>query len=104
FLPSFPTASPPSFPTRRSSDLFADWRSHHGRHSQPAWHCRRTGWNILGLYSAMEHISGADCRVLYLSNVGVRGDEPRTVRFAGGDRKSTRLNSSHVKISYAVFC
>src|SRR5690606_41910404 len=22
----------------------------------------------------------------------------------GGDRKSTRLNSSHVKISYAVFC
>src|SRR5690606_41296754 len=28
------------------------------------------------------------------------------VEFAGnaGDRKSTRLNSSHVKISYAVFC
>src|SRR5207302_6518738 len=25
-------------------------------------------------------------------------------RFAGEDRKSTRLNSSHVKISYAVFC
>src|SRR5690606_2858744 len=24
--------------------------------------------------------------------------------FAGTDRKSTRLNSSHVKISYAVFC
>src|SRR5690606_40045457 len=24
--------------------------------------------------------------------------------FAAGDRKSTRLNSSHVKISYAVFC
>src|SRR5207302_9253160 len=24
--------------------------------------------------------------------------------FARGDRKSTRLNSSHVKISYAVFC
>src|SRR5436309_7935934 len=23
---------------------------------------------------------------------------------ASGDRKSTRLNSSHVKISYAVFC
>src|SRR5207302_5068515 len=23
---------------------------------------------------------------------------------AAGDRKSTRLNSSHVKISYAVFC
>src|SRR5690606_39730330 len=25
-------------------------------------------------------------------------------RGAGQDRKSTRLNSSHVKISYAVFC
>src|SRR5690606_40521632 len=24
--------------------------------------------------------------------------------FSGPDRKSTRLNSSHVKISYAVFC
>src|SRR5699024_11733967 len=24
--------------------------------------------------------------------------------FIGGDRKSTRLNSSHVSISYAVFC
>src|SRR5436309_4870190 len=29
-----------------------------------------------------------------------RPDEPD----AGADRKSTRLNSSHVKISYAVFC
>src|SRR5438067_8909208 len=25
-------------------------------------------------------------------------------RQGGGDRKSTRLNSSHVSISYAVFC
>src|SRR5690349_25079452 len=35
---------------------------------------------------------------------------PRSVRFVqgardrAGDRKSTRLNSSHVEISYAVFC
>src|SRR5207249_7942851 len=30
---------------------------------------------------------------------------PRGVRFGGHqDRKSTRLNSSHVSISYAVFC
>src|SRR5436309_12605382 len=27
-----------------------------------------------------------------------------TIAAAFGDRKSTRLNSSHVKISYAVFC
>src|SRR5690606_34559822 len=33
--------------------------------------------------------------------------EPSMIRSVGGvnqDRKSTRLNSSHVKISYAVFC
>src|SRR5690606_40807515 len=28
----------------------------------------------------------------------------KLARPEGGDRKSTRLNSSHVKISYAVFC
>src|SRR5690606_41931537 len=30
--------------------------------------------------------------------------EEQTVAPVAGDRKSTRLNSSHVKISYAVFC
>src|SRR3989442_9230506 len=29
---------------------------------------------------------------------------PGAVRPEEGDRKSTRLNSSHVRISYAVFC
>src|SRR5690606_40547623 len=28
----------------------------------------------------------------------------RALELGEGDRKSTRLNSSHVKISYAVFC
>src|SRR2546422_11334382 len=32
-----------------------------------------------------------------------RADDPRN-RFAPEDRKSTRLNSSHGYISYAVFC
>src|SRR5688500_1953433 len=31
-------------------------------------------------------------------------DRPTAVRFDFGDRKSTRLNSSHLVISYAVFC
>src|SRR5690606_40930822 len=31
-------------------------------------------------------------------------DQFRQVRALRPDRKSTRLNSSHVKISYAVFC
>src|SRR3712207_8223632 len=32
------------------------------------------------------------------------GDVGRPVARADGDRKSTRLNSSHANISYAVFC
>src|SRR3989442_10864606 len=31
-------------------------------------------------------------------------EPPPTTRKSNGDRKSTRLNSSHVRISYAVFC
>src|SRR5690606_40716073 len=33
-----------------------------------------------------------------------RGDRPGGEAGVREDRKSTRLNSSHVKISYAVFC
>src|SRR3712207_6916153 len=39
--------------------------------------------------------------------VGPAGQQLRPVRRVGhehGDRKSTRLNSSHANISYAVFC
>src|SRR5688572_31470053 len=32
------------------------------------------------------------------------GGAPRALRKADTDRKSTRLNSSHSQISYAVFC
>src|SRR5699024_12247345 len=35
---------------------------------------------------------------------GLGDGEPPRRRRRGGDRKSTRLNSSHVSISYAVFC
>src|SRR5690606_41378567 len=38
-----------------------------------------------------------------LSHVGFRHEE-REYLGVRKDRKSTRLNSSHVKISYAVFC
>src|SRR3712207_8633263 len=34
----------------------------------------------------------------------VRPEEPQQGGQGGGDRKSTRLNSSHANISYAVFC
>src|SRR2546430_13568433 len=33
-----------------------------------------------------------------------RTDKAESLRAAAGDRKSTRLNSSHSQISYAVFC
>src|SRR2546430_11141918 len=39
---------------------------------------------------------------VFLSAVG--RDAPRTSGLANSDRKSTRLNSSHSQISYAVFC
>src|SRR3712207_8433636 len=42
-----------------------------------------------------------------LHHVHVRPPAPRRRRghrCVGGDRKSTRLNSSHANISYAVFC
>src|SRR3712207_8140472 len=32
------------------------------------------------------------------------GPSETRIPFAGADRKSTRLNSSHANISYAVFC
>src|SRR3989442_9447314 len=32
------------------------------------------------------------------------GEQKWQISVNGGDRKSTRLNSSHVRISYAVFC
>src|SRR5690606_40745824 len=40
---------------------------------------------------------------LPLAGHAARGDPP-PARVRRQDRKSTRLNSSHVKISYAVFC
>src|SRR5436309_12633516 len=39
--------------------------------------------------------------VVHVVGVDVRGSDPADRQI---DRKSTRLNSSHVKISYAVFC
>src|SRR5206468_9479146 len=43
-----------------------------------------------------------------LAWLAARGEPPRAIRHLAaeplGDRKSTRLNSSHDQISYAVFC
>src|SRR3712207_8536417 len=40
----------------------------------------------------------------HLANAGVPLPQPAGYYSTGEDRKSTRLNSSHANISYAVFC
>src|SRR2546430_12647995 len=45
---------------------------------------------------------GGDFReVIFVTNCFARSNQPA---HGSGDRKSTRLNSSHSQISYAVFC
>src|SRR5207253_6875194 len=86
----------PSFPTRRSSDLVR--RRHHvwpsGVHLRVDGERRRVH-RVLALHHVAvvvdeEEVRGADVPEVH----------PERVE----DRKSTRLNSSHVAISYAVFC
>src|SRR5690606_41655261 len=73
----------PSFPTRRSSDLGAPPRL-----TDPP----RPWKNAMGMRAfSPTRVSAA--WALLSSQLEARKD-----------RKSTRLNSSHVKISYAVFC
>src|SRR3712207_6951950 len=42
--------------------------------------------------------------ILVVATSGGGGEESRPSENAAEDRKSTRLNSSHANISYAVFC
>src|SRR5205814_10140100 len=79
-----------SFPTRRSSDL--------GRGEHPLGPGGERGRHV----QIGRRVAGA------LSGQG-RSERERHRRLlshrrAVGDRKSTRLNSSHLGISYAVFC
>src|SRR5699024_12000437 len=88
-----------SFPTRRSSDLASL-----GHVIRPALRNAIELWvwgnwchTVTGtvFINRQEHRSGVD--------VGARACRGGSIS-RGGDRKSTRLNSSHVSISYAVFC
>src|SRR5690606_42069704 len=88
----------PSFPTRRSSDLAkvdphdltAQREPAHGKGAQHARH--GSGLHAAAVQPTPRPVAG---QVEVAELAGVVGRE---------DRKSTRLNSSHVKISYAVFC
>src|SRR5690625_7213004 len=47
---------------------------------------------------------GHEVHIAYQTSGNIAVFDDDVVRFADLDRKSTRLNSSHVAISYAVFC
>src|SRR5690606_41391832 len=85
---------PPSLPTRRSSDLHPDPDRHPRGDRVPAV---RPGGAVAPpaphRASVRRQVQGR-----------TRPEGPADQRVEEGDRKSTRLNSSHVKISYAVFC
>src|SRR5690606_41757937 len=89
-----PAAHPrlPSFPTRRSSDL-ADLEDSSAPTPNAATRSAREQAVGAGRSRAPEHAPA-------LRRRGSTRRGSRTIL----DRKSTRLNSSHVKISYAVFC
>src|SRR5690606_40521465 len=82
-----------SFPTRRSSDLRRAV-SNLLTELRPAV-LGREATDQAGLDAAMTELDGTE-------NLGRIG--ANAVLALSLDRKSTRLNSSHVKISYAVFC
>src|SRR5690606_42130155 len=87
-----------SFPTRRSSELFPRCAATlRGYPSGPELHGRlepepRDLEDPPGASRPARGPAAADL------------PDGRAGGAVGGDRKSTRLNSSHVKISYAVFC
>src|SRR5690606_41547046 len=91
-----------TFPTRRPSDLgarrefFRRTVAAYRRYLPPAGYPapRGIGWIKHRLVRHNAYWTWAVLRLVW-----------RTTRLGGTpDRKSTRLNSSHVKISYAVFC
>src|SRR5690606_22366285 len=80
-------------------------RRPHGPRTASTSHQRRTFMNLLDRNPLLhENALIGGQRVAY----GVHGSGEPVVLVHGtpssSDRKSTRLNSSHVKISYAVFC
>src|SRR5690606_39434858 len=91
----------PSFPTRRSSDL-------RRAVSEPEDSLRAGGgeFRFLLAQAWLEAPAGphrAAVPAAHSAGTGPRRLHDRT-RDPHRDRKSTRLNSSHVKISYAVLC
>src|SRR5690606_40283611 len=88
-----------SFPTRRSSDLNGD-KLHlmlGGKSSQ------RT-YGSFAVAAGLKRINRSGIQQFSGGIDDGDFDSGTYARVQAQDRKSTRLNSSHVKISYAVFC
>src|SRR5437773_4972141 len=58
---------------------------------------------LAGLEQPLE-LGGDEDAVTHYLLICARRIESSTASARAGDRKSTRLNSSHITISYAVFC
>src|SRR5690606_41733243 len=93
----------PSFPTRRSSDL-RSIQTHRHPAIWPVKQRLQTPVSATTANSNRPPWPGCDrFRLERLSGIRNSSQDFCTAP-ANLDRKSTRLNSSHVKISYAVFC
>src|SRR2546428_4177640 len=62
--------------------------------------------SMKGLITALKHSRDDICLGCLTGEypVPIPGEKMRKEKPQSGDRKSTRLNSSHDQISYAVFC
>src|SRR5690606_40187283 len=102
--PSAHHSAAPSFPTRRSSDLIGKGKCNSCESLIDTTGIRSHGHTceVCGEVTYLEMIEGSTIRFSF------HGEErtmlgPELNMEVFRDRKSTRLNSSHVKISYAVF-
>src|SRR5206468_12626930 len=93
-----------SFPTRRSSDLGATRVDPQDR----IWLLERADVSKRAglIYDVIDRSGQIVDRVQMPPNAAVIGFGPKNAVYLSitPDRKSTRLNSSHDQISYAVFC
>src|SRR5207249_11704568 len=97
---SAPPHHPPSFPTRRSSDLSK--KPSTGTMQRRLRYASRN----VGRFGTVSYFALIGLRppVGSLHQYGIRPQRSGSSETSPVDRKSTRLNSSHVSISYAVFC
>src|SRR5207247_11355839 len=92
----------PSFPTRRSSDL--GWYARVIDHLTRAFHYTDSQQENRLTPGHKSILYGAPANHVYQKENGPKASRFLPEQETAIDRKSTRLNSSHEWISYAVFC